>query len=174
MIADTIADVEGNHRAKPHTNEIRWINHIDRTWLEQILYNELGEVKPSSTPKEDATNVHDHAGIREMLRNSGRTVHRTVAAVLADADNIGWIINCAPFPMVKRQPRAGEVFCLKTDYPSDGGKYLRTFLGRFVMTGALKRRRMDSPPAEAKPTKKRKTRFSERIQEKRRVDFATT
>ncbi|KAJ4396359.1 putative DNA helicase ino80 [Gnomoniopsis smithogilvyi] len=159
MIADTIADVEsGNHRAKPCTDETLWITHIDRAWLDNILYNELEENRTPKPSKELGTNRHDYAGIRAMLTKTGRTDHTTVAVILGDVDNAGWIINSAPFPAVRRQPRAGEIFSLKMSHPFSGS-YHRSFLGTFATTGALKRRRVDSPPPEGfKATNKRQTR----------------
>lgn len=161
MIADTITDVEsGHHRAKLNTPETDWVDYIDRAWVEKILYykdDQGSSLKTAEHGKMD----HNYAEMRGMLTHNGRIRSKTVAVILADLDNASWIINSSSFPAVKRQPRAGEMFSLKTEHFGTGGKFLRTFEGIFATTGGLKRRRVDSPPPEAEEaTKNPKTHAS--------------
>ena len=145
MIADTIVDVgSGHHRAKPNSPEVRWMKSIDRAWIESVLYN-ADDQSPTSTP-DTTTAGNDYAGIRDLLAFEGKVRENTVAVILADVDSASWIINAAPFPTVKRQPRAGEMFHVKHDFMT---KTLnRSFLGTFETKGALKRRKAVSPPPE--------------------------
>lgn len=162
MIADTIADVEsGNHRSKPDSNDTQWIKYIDRAWLEQILYfHELGKGGLSSESKEHGKTGYDYAGMREMFTQKSADRMASLAVVLADVANASWIINSKPFPTVRLQPRTGQMFSVKKDV-YHLATFSRTFLGTFATTGALKRRRVDSPPPEAgRVTNKRKGRSS--------------
>lgn len=154
MIADTIVDVgTGHHRAKPNSPEVRWIKSIDRAWLESVLYN-ADDQSPASTPSSntDTTNAgNDYAGIRDLLTFEGKVRESTVAVILADVDSASWIINAAPFPTVKRQPRTGEMFHLKHNYVDK--TYDRSYLGTFEAKGALKRRKGTSPPPDTTKSK---------------------
>lgn len=154
MIADTIADVEaGNHWAKPSKPETTWVSYIDRAWLEQLLYNESDDsassIKAShktASTKQDASSDRDYAGIRRMLTFDGLAHSKTIAVILADVENSAWIINSKSFPVVKRHPRAGEMYGLKRESFASNADVKRTFMGTFATKGALKRRREDSPP----------------------------
>lgn len=155
MIANTIMDARaGLHWAKPNSPAARWMKYIDRAWLEGVLYHADVDQSFESTPStsKHATDAgHDYAGICHLLTFEGKARQNTVAVILADVDNASWIINGAPFPTVKRQPRTGEMFHIKEDTKT----FDRSFLGTFETKGALKRRRVASPPPEtAKPTRK--------------------
>lgn len=158
MIADTIVDVgAGHHRAKPNSPETRWMKSIDRAWLESVLYDaddQSRESTPSSNT--DTANAgNDYTGIRQLLTFEGKVRENTVAVILADVGNASWIINAAPFPTVKRQPRTGEMFHVKHDFMNK--TFNRFFLGTFETKGATKRRRAVSPaPETAKAKPKRK------------------
>ncbi|KAG6359046.1 hypothetical protein INS49_012566 [Diaporthe citri] len=159
MIADTIVDAKtGHHWAKPNSPEARWMKYIDRAWLEGVLYHadDADDKTPASTPsssKHVTDAGHDYAGIRQLLSFEGKVRENTVAVILADVDSASWIINAAPFPTVKRQPRTGEMFHVEDNIVTKTFK--RSFLGTFETKGALKRRRVASPPPEtAKPTRK--------------------
>lgn len=153
MMADTIADVEsGNHWAKPTASETIWISSIDRAWLEQLLYNENDDsesstttpVKTASSTRDNKSN-HDYAGVRQMLTFDGRVRSKTIAVILSDVENGGWIINSKSFPVVERTPRIGEMYKLKRKTGISVADVERTFMGTFATKGALKRRREDSP-----------------------------
>ncbi|KAG8168358.1 hypothetical protein KVR01_001107 [Diaporthe batatas] len=154
MIADTIVDVgTGHHRAKPNSPEARWMKSIDRAWLENVLYN-ADDQSPASTPSSNTdttTAGNDYAGIRELFTFEGKVRESTVAVVLADVESASWIINAAPFPTVKRQPRTGEMFHIKHNHMDKS--YNRSFLGSFEVKGALKRRKGTSPPPETTKSK---------------------
>ncbi|POS80349.1 hypothetical protein DHEL01_v201272 [Diaporthe helianthi] len=154
MIADTIVDVgTGHHRAKPNTPEVYWMKSIDRAWLENVLYN-ADDQSPASTPTSNTdttTAGNDYAAIRDLLTFEGKVRESTVAVILGDVDNASWIINAAPFPTVKRQPRTGEMFHIKHNYMDKS--YNRSFLGTFEAKGALKRRKGTSPPPETTKSK---------------------
>lgn len=160
MIADTIVDAKaGHHWAKPNSPEARWMKYIDRAWLEGVLYHadDADDENSASTPSSSkhATDAgHDYAGIRHLLSFEGKVRENTVAVILADVDSASWIINAAPFPTVKRQPRTGEMFHVKEDVMAK--TFNRSFLGTFETKGALKRRRVASPPPETtkQPTRK--------------------
>lgn len=155
MISDTIVDVESeNHWAKPSSQQVEWIEYMDRAWLEQQLYDEAFDGKDlkngsSNSPlnTKDTNSGRDHAGIRQMLTNSDCKRGKSIAVILADVENGAWILNSKPFPVVERQPRGGEMYKLKK--VPEGGletKEKRTFVGTFPAKGLLKRRRDDSPP----------------------------
>jgi hypothetical protein len=154
MVADTIVDVgTGHHRAKPNSPEVRWMKSIDRAWLESILYY-ADDQSPTSSPSSetDAPNAgKDFAGIRDLLTFEGKVRENTVAIIMADVESASWIINAAPFPTVKRQPRAGEMFHLKHDFLSK--TFNRSFVGTFEAKGAVRRRKAVSPPPEATKSK---------------------
>lgn len=154
-MSDSIADVESkNHWAKPFTLQVDWIDYIDRAWIEQQLYDEAFDGKDSkngsskSPSKVKGTKSgRDYAGICNMLTNSDCQRGKSTAVILADVENGAWILNSRPFPVVERQPRAGEMYKLKRVF--EGGletKEKRTFVGTFPAKGLLKRRRDDSPP----------------------------
>lgn len=157
MIANTIVDTKtGHHWAKPNSPEARWMKYIDRAWLEGVLYHHEDDGTSASTPsssKPAADVGHDYKGIRHLLSFEGKVRENTVAVILADVDSASWIINAAPFPTVKRQPRTGEMFHVKEEFLNK--TFSRSFLGTFETKGALKRRRVASPPPGAtKPTRK--------------------
>lgn len=160
MIADTIVDARaGHHWAKPNSPEARWMKYIDRAWLEGVLYHADDADDETSTPtpssSKHATDAgHDYAGIRHLLSFEGKVRENTVAVILADVDSASWIINAAPFPTVKRQPRTGEMFHLKEENIM-AKAFNRSFLGTFEIKGASKRRRVASPPPQTiKSTRK--------------------
>ncbi|KAJ0118991.1 hypothetical protein J7T55_013226 [Diaporthe amygdali] len=149
MIADTIVDAgTGHHWAKPDSSEAQWMKWIDRAWLEGVLYDADDHTTASapSSSKPTTNAGRDYAGIRHLLSFEGRVRENTVAVILADVDSASWIINASPFPTVKRQPRAGEMFHMKEE--TVGRTFTRSFLGTFETKGALKRRRVSSPPPE--------------------------
>lgn len=165
MIADTIVDVgTGHHWAKRNSLETLWMEYIDRAWLEGVLYHadQTSGSTPSSS-KHTTNDEHDYKGVRHLLSFEGKVRTNTVAVILGDVDSASWIINATPFPTVKRQPRTGEMFHVEEDPLTK--TFTRSFLGTFETKGALKRRRVASPPPEtAKLTRKalgkRKNRLS--------------
>lgn len=160
MVAATIADVEsGNHWAEAYGLEAAWIHHLDRAWLDLLLYKAEGDDYSTSASKEKGITNCNYAALRRMLTFDGRNRSSTVAVILADGDNAAWILNSTSFPVVKRQPREGEMYSIKRDLYLPGGKFFRTFVGNFVSKGTSKRRREDSPPpADAKAKKRHETR----------------
>lgn len=155
MIANTIVDAKtGHHWAKPKSPETRWMNYIDRAWLENVLYQADDQTSaPTPSTSNHATDAgHDYVGIRQLLTFEGKVRQNTVAVILADVGSASWIINAAPFPTVKREPRTGEMFHVEEDAAK---QVSRSFLGTFETKGALKRRRVASPPPQtAKPNRK--------------------
>lgn len=156
MIADTIVDAKaGHHWAKPNSPQVRWMQYIDRAWLEGVLYHADDQTSAStpSSSKDAADAAHDYAGIRQLLTFEGKVRQKTVAVILADVDSASWILNAAPFPTVKREPRTGEMFHVKDDGVTS--TVSRSFFGTFETKGGLKRRRVASPsPQTVRPSRK--------------------
>lgn len=147
-----MADVEsGNHWASGSPLKTMGINCIDRLWLDQQLHDENYDGGDSDSIilveiHEEASSSRDYAGTRQMLTFDGRLHSKTMAVILTDVKNGSWILNSKTFPVVRRQPRAGEMFKLKRDLSADATAedVERTFMGTFATQGALKRRRESS------------------------------
>lgn len=168
MVADTVADVEsGNHWATIDDPQAKWVKYIDRAWLDLQLYHcdELADSVSSraATPDRwtrvsgiaESSLQRDYEGIRQMLTCDIECHSRdkTIAVILSDVENAAWILSTLPFPAVKREPRASEIYHLKKKGYYGTGEMQTLFKGTFTIKGSLKRRREESPPPTDLPIK---------------------
>jgi hypothetical protein len=96
----------------------KWIQYIDRVWIEQRIYHLETQLYTQEAYKTD------HWSIAELLKD----LPSKNSVFLGEIDRCLWILQTKPFPWTPRMPKENEIY----ELVSEGKKWHKKFLGSFT------------------------------------------